>query len=75
LFAWTEAEYLKRTEGSPLRRVGFDGWQRNLAVALGNAPFDERIIQALELKRSQSSDLVAVHVNWALAKQRAKANL
>ncbi|MGA1103979.1 MAG: tRNA epoxyqueuosine(34) reductase QueG [Pseudomonadales bacterium] len=75
LFAWTEADYLARTEGSPLRRVGFDGWQRNLAVALGNAPFDERIIQALELKRRQSSDLVAAHVDWALNNQRAKENI
>jgi len=37
LWAWDEATFLRRTEGSAIRRIGFARWQRNLAVAMGNA--------------------------------------
>ncbi|MES2675192.1 MAG: tRNA epoxyqueuosine(34) reductase QueG [Pseudomonadota bacterium] len=73
LFNWTEAEYLTNTEGSAIRRIGYDGWLRNLAVGLGNAPNDLRIIEALTQKREQTSDLVKEHIDWALA-QQAKPN-
>ncbi|HMB59672.1 MAG TPA: tRNA epoxyqueuosine(34) reductase QueG [Xanthomonadales bacterium] len=66
LFYWTEEEFLRRTEGSAIRRIGYDCWLRNIAVALGNAPRHERVIGALESRRSHSSELVREHVEWAL---------
>ena len=69
LFNWTEAEFLTYTEGSAIRRVGYEGWLRNLAVGLGNAPSDPQIISALELKRPQVSVMVQEHIDWALAQQ------
>jgi epoxyqueuosine reductase len=69
LFNWTEAEFLTYTEGSAIRRVGYEGWLRNLAVGLGNAPSDSQIIAALERKRPQVSVMVQEHIDWALAQQ------
>jgi epoxyqueuosine reductase len=66
LFAWTEAEFLERTEGSAIRRIGYECWLRNIAVALGNAPGTHAIIAALMQRRSHSSALVREHVAWAL---------
>jgi epoxyqueuosine reductase len=66
LFAWTESEFLSRTEGSAIRRIGYQSWLRNIAVALGNAPTAPSIIAALESRRSDSSELVREHVEWAL---------
>ncbi len=73
LFNWTEQEYLNNTEGSAIRRIGYEGWLRNIAVGLGNAPQDERIIAALTAKRDECSDLVKEHIDWALT-QQAKVN-
>ena len=72
LFAWTEAEFLQRTEGSPIRRTGYPGWLRNIAVALGNAPYAEPTMQALAARQDDPSELVREHVAWALAEQRRK---
>lgn len=69
LFNWTETEFLTYTEGSAIRRVGYEGWLRNLAVGLGNAPSDPQIIAALELKHPQVSAMVQEHIDWALAQQ------
>jgi epoxyqueuosine reductase len=69
LFNWTETEFLARTEGSAIRRVGYEGWQRNLAVGLGNAPSDARIIHALQSKLENASTLLREHIEWALAQQ------
>jgi epoxyqueuosine reductase len=69
LFNWTEEEFLARTEGSAIRRVGYDGWLRNIAVGLGNAPSDERIVAALTAKKESCSALVQEHIAWALAQQ------
>ncbi len=69
LFLWTEDEFLKRTEGSAIRRIGYERWQRNLAIGLGNAPSDIRIIAALEERRQHSSELVIEHIDWALRQQ------
>ena len=72
LFAWDEENFLRRTEGSPLRRMGHERWLRNIAVALGNAPADERIIAALEKQAKSASALVREHVQWALERQRRR---
>ena len=72
LFNWTEETFLKNTEGSPIRRIGFERWQRNLAVGLGNAPFNQDIIDELVLALPNSSELVQEHIEWALTQQRSK---
>jgi epoxyqueuosine reductase len=69
LFNWTEEEFLNRTEGSAIRRIGYEGWLRNLAVGLGNAPSDERIVAALAAQKVSASTLVNEHIDWALARQ------
>jgi epoxyqueuosine reductase len=68
LFAWTEAEWRERTAGSALRRAGYDGWLRNVAVALGNAPSEPAVIDALRSRSEHPSTLVREHVRWALAR-------
>lgn len=72
LFTWSEESFLKRTEGSPIRRIGHERWLRNIAVALGNAPYSLKIVQALEQKREFVSELVQEHIDWALEQQRQK---
>lgn len=66
LFNWTEAEYLAKTEGMALRRVGYIGWLRNIAVALGNAPSSLETIAALQSRLNFPNELVQEHVEWAL---------
>ena len=68
LFAWDEAQFLHRTEGSAIRRAGHEGWLRNIAVALGNAPTTPDVLAALASRRDDPSDLVREHVAWALAR-------
>lgn len=67
LFLWDESEFLKRFEGSPIRRIGYDSWQRNIAVALGNSTSSPEAIRALIKKKAQSNPLVQEHIDWALA--------
>ncbi|RFQ17086.1 tRNA epoxyqueuosine(34) reductase QueG [Pseudomonas sp. ATCC 13867] len=71
LFLWTEEEFLSRTEGSPLRRAGYERWLRNLAVGLGNAPSTIPVIEALKARRAFPSELVREHVEWALGRHQA----
>jgi epoxyqueuosine reductase len=71
LFAWTEQEFLDRTEGSAIRRIGYECWIRNIAVALGNAPTSPEVIGALTSRREDPSELVREHVSWALAQHAA----
>lgn len=66
LFAWGEEEFLKRLEGSAIRRIGHACWLRNIAVALGNADTSEQIITALNSRLTHPSALVREHVAWAL---------
>ncbi len=68
LFAWSEMEFLKKTEGSAIRRIGHECWLRNIAVALGNAPANEPVVMALRSRADHSSELVREHVTWALAR-------
>lgn len=69
VFAWSEAEFLSKTEGSAIRRIGYERWLRNIAVALGNAPSSPLIIDALQTRLNHVSELVREHILWALAQQ------
>jgi epoxyqueuosine reductase len=71
LFNWSETEFLERTTGSAIRRLGHERWLRNLAVALGNMPASADIIHALSQRQDHPSALVREHVAWAL-QQREK---
>ena len=73
LFAWDESEFLQCTEGSAIRRLGHERWLRNIAVALGNAPPDPMIRNALNSRLEDPSELVREHVQWALARQAIPA--
>lgn len=66
LFAWTESEFLQRLEGSPIRRIGYECWLRNIAIALGNAKTSQTIVAALKNRLEHPSELVREHVQWAL---------
>jgi epoxyqueuosine reductase len=74
LFAWTENEFLARTEGSAIRRIGHERWLRNLAVALGNCPPLPEIVAALKSRLDDPSPLVREHVRWALARHGEPCN-
>ncbi len=74
LFEWSEQEWDTRTAGSALRRAGYEGWLRNVAVALGNAPADERVVAALTARAEDPSPIVREHVRWALERQRESAS-
>lgn len=77
LFDWNEAAFLKNTEGSAIRRIGHIQWLRNITIALGNAPYQPAIINALTEKLGLN-EMLDVHLEWALAQQqqkRAEVNL
>lgn len=69
LFLWDEKTFLKKTEGSAIRRIGYECWLRNIAVALGNSPPSTHVIEALKARENTPSSLVKEHVSWALSKQ------
>lgn len=67
LFNWTEEEFLSYSEGSPIRRIGYQRWLRNISVALGNAPTSEAIVNALKNKLAETqSEMLNEHLQWAL---------
>ncbi|HEU4813660.1 MAG TPA: tRNA epoxyqueuosine(34) reductase QueG [Xanthomonadaceae bacterium] len=72
LFAWTEDEFLARTEGSAIRRSGHARWLRNIAIALGNAPTTPEVTGALESRRDIEDPIIREHVEWALARHGAR---
>lgn len=72
LFSWSEETFLANTEGSPIRRIGFEKWQRNIAVALGNAAYNEESVRLLNARYGAVSDMVDRHIEWALARQKEK---
>ena len=72
LFAWSEIEFDKKMQGSAIRRIGYMQWLRNIAIALGNAPYSEQIVQALQNKRGEVTELVQEHIDWALVEQQQK---
>jgi len=73
LFEWTEEEFLQRMQGSPIRRIGYERWQRNIAVALGNTThhLNPHIIASLTKRLSCSSELVKEHIHWSLKNLRS----
>ena len=66
LFNWSEEEFLNNTEGSAIRRIGYEQWLRNIAIALGNAASSLQVINALKEKQQHPSELLQEHVTWAL---------
>jgi epoxyqueuosine reductase len=73
LFAWTQAQFEERMQGSAIYRIGYEKWSRNIAVALGNAPRSEVVIGALERRLEGASEMVREHIEWALERQRRRA--
>lgn len=71
LFLWSETHWLKKTAGSAIRRIGYERWLRNIAVALGNAPTSPDTVAALRQRADDPSALVREHVAWALAEHDA----
>ena len=74
LFDWNEETFLQRTSGSAIRRIGYTCWQRNLAVALGNAPACAQTLQRLQAALPRSNALVAEHIQWAIDQQQGRMN-
>jgi epoxyqueuosine reductase len=74
LFAWDEDEFLRRAEGTAIRRIGHERWLRNIAVALGNAAPTRAVVDALKARGDHPSLLVREHVHWALAIHRGASS-
>ena len=74
LWQWSEAMFLDKTQGSPLRRTGYVNFLRNLAIGIGNAPYTAENITALESRLGTLGDVLDEHIHWAIAEQQAKAN-
>jgi epoxyqueuosine reductase len=72
LWHWSEAEFLARLAGSPIRRIGFERFSRNLAIALGNAPYSPQVINALQARLAHAGDMLTEHIEWAIAEQHCK---
>jgi epoxyqueuosine reductase len=68
LFSWSAEDFGERMAGSPIRRIGYERWLRNLAVGLGNAPTTPEVLHALRSRADHPSALVREHVSWALAR-------
>ena len=75
LFRWDRDTFLSNTEGSAIRRIGYESWLRNIAVALGNAATSPAVVTALKSRRNDESELVAEHVRWALARHEGESNV
>lgn len=68
LYQWTEQEFLDRTAGSPLRRMGYENWQRNLSIGLGNAEDNKtEILAALAQSRPEANPMLGEHIDWAMS--------
>jgi epoxyqueuosine reductase len=74
LFAWSRVQFEQRMAGSAIRRIGYERWLRNIAVALGNAPRSDAALTALRARLDDPSELVREHVRWALARQQARGD-
>lgn len=72
LWQWDESTFLAKTEGSPLRRTGYQSFMRNIAIGFGNAPFSAQILQILQQTRAQHDEIVQIHIDWAIQEQLLK---
>ena len=72
LFNWSEREFNEKTLGSPIKRIGYERWLRNLAVGLGNAPGCPEILESLKERKKESSSLLEEHISWAIDEQIRK---
>ena len=72
LFCWSKEQFETRLAGSPIRRVGYEQWLRNLAVGLGNAPTTTAVMEALYARRDEPLPLVREHVQWALQQHASR---
>ena len=75
LWQWQEAEFMKKTEGSPLRRTGYVNFLRNIAIGLGNATVNQENIEALQAKLGLHNTMLDEHIDWAIAEQRHKLDI
>ena len=71
LFGWSEQTYLDKTTGSAIRRTGYQGWLRNLAIGLGNAPYSPSVVAALTRRHEDRDPVVREHTQWALSRQQS----
>ena len=74
LWSWTEVDFLKFTEGSPLRRTGYVNFLRNISIGLGNANASLMNIEHLQAKSNLHNDMLDEHIQWAIAEQKLKLN-
>ena len=72
MFNWSEREFNEKTLGSPIKRIGYERWLRNLAVGLGNAPGCPEILESLRERKKESSSLLEEHISWAIDEQIRK---
>ncbi|ORU93898.1 MAG: epoxyqueuosine reductase [Cycloclasticus sp. symbiont of Bathymodiolus heckerae] len=75
IFNWSEETFLSKTEGSAIRRIGYESWIRNIAVALGNTPKNDITLNALNLRKDHPNPIIREHVRWAITQQTDKSNL
>ena len=75
LFLWSEETFLSKTEGSAIRRTGYEGWLRNIAIALGNSPTSDLVIEALKERQHYPSALIQEHVAWAIQQHEVPLTL
>ncbi len=74
LFSWTEQQFLDRFQGSPIRRIGYESWMRNIIIALGNATDSKRIVPQLTGRRDSASELLQTHIDWAVEQHNTGQN-
>ena len=75
LWQWQEAEFMEKTEGSPLRRTGYVNFLRNIAIGLGNAVANQEVTEALQAKLGVHNNILDEHINWSIAEQRNKLDI
>lgn len=73
LFSWSEAEFLDNTIGSPIRRIGYARWQRNIAIGMGNAEYSDDILQALQDGLGRVDNIVDEHIHWAIEQHNSSS--
>ena len=71
-YGWSEKQFLRRMEGSAIRRIGYQCWLRNIVIALGNAAYDPHIVAALRRDYSARSGFIQLHADWAIQQQNQK---